>query len=216
MFCCRTRAGSPSASGGAGTSGSRCATRGGRVWPFREEDRGRIEGAFRQKKGALRIEHAENSLRLRKHESGAPCSRRKREGKRRDAFSSGRSRVAGQDEKARAFRGRTWRCALSDATRACFEVIASPPRVAVTRACAGEARPSRTSAPRRLVASRSSHSLFVSRPSTRGWSSSRARHVVSAPDGGMTRVRASVADDMRSASPRAWCQCAGVSCERNN
>ena len=29
VFCCRTRAGSPNASGGAGTSGSGCATRGG-------------------------------------------------------------------------------------------------------------------------------------------------------------------------------------------
>ena len=95
---------------------------------------------------------------------------------KRSAFRSMTPRVAEQDEKARAFRGRTWRCALSDATCACLEVMASPPRVAVTRACAGEVRTSRTSTPRRLVASWSSHSHFVGRPSTwtAGWSSSRA------------------------------------------
>ena len=175
--------------------------------------RGERKASFGQSKSALRIETCGEFALF----GGCRALHRRRKLVRetRDAFpSSERPRVAGQDEKARAFRGRTCRCALSDATRACREVIASPPRVAVTRACAGGARPSRTSAPRRSVASRSSHSLFVGRSSARGWSSSRARHVVSTLDGGITHARASVADDMRPASPRAWCQGARVSCEK--
>ena len=125
--------------------------------------------------------------------------------KKRSAFRSMTPRVAEQDEKARAFRGRTWRCALSDATLR----LSRGHGVAAARR--GHARVRASRCARRERARRGAwclvvvHAPFFGRPSTwtAGWS--LGARVTRRLRFGRGHARARARPDDEAPVSRAWC-----------